>query len=122
MTTKAMAAKQEKKEATDFLVSKWKDSIADGQTLVEVRTELGKGETDYVSVHVYSVDSYSGQITAHNLTPYIARAWGYTLRRSNTKFQIPMGGGQYSKSYDIALKFFQVLGLDHRETVINFTY
>jgi hypothetical protein len=120
--SKASEKLAEKTEARDFLVSKWGQRIADGKTLVECRTEYGTGEIDYVSVHIYSTDESTGRINTFNLTPYIARAWGYRMRKSNTKFQLAIGGGGVSKAYVVALNLFQLLGIEHRETDINFTY
>jgi hypothetical protein len=117
-TSEKMAAKTEARAA---LVNRWKDEILKPSTLLEFRTEYGKGETDYVEVHCYYL-SDSGKLQHFDLTALTARAWGMRLKETTYKRQIMEGGSGVSKSYKIALMLFQVLGIEHRETEINFTY
>jgi hypothetical protein len=111
----------EKAAAREALVSRWKDEILKPSTLLEFRTEYGKGETDYVEAHCYYLGK-DGKLQHFPLTVLIAQAWGMKLKRTQSKTQIAEGGGGLSKSYKIAMMLFQVLDIEHRETDINFTY
>lgn len=120
--SKASEKKQEMEDARELLNSQWKEVILNRSTLLEFKTEYMKGqETDYVSCRIYYVGS-DGRITAHDLTALIARAWNDRMRKHQYKAQIAVNGGGMSKSYGVALKLFSVLGVEHRETEINFTY
>lgn len=119
--SKASERQQDKQDAREQLVTRWRDEILKPTTLTEFRIEYGKGETDYVSVHCYYLDS-SGKLQHFPLTALIARAWGMKLRRTSTATQIAEGGGGLSKTYKIAMMLFQVLDIEHRETEINFTW
>lgn len=111
----------EKTAARETLVTRWKAEILKPSTLLEFRTEYGKGETDYVEVHCYYLGE-DGKLRHFPLTVLLAQAWGMKLKRTQTKTQIAEGGGGLSKSYKMAMMLFQVMGIEHRETDINFTY
>jgi hypothetical protein len=59
--------------------------------MVYTRTEYGRGETDYVSVYVVSVDQ-----RIQNITYYVATAAGLKMTERGIKY----GGGQYSKGLE----------------------
>lgn len=116
-----MATKKEieRQEALSHL-AEWKDEILAPSSLLEFRTEYGKGQTDYVSVHLYYVKDGEGRMA--NLTYNVGRACGYSFRRSEYKNQLALGGGNYSKSFDVALAMFRALEIDHKEEKVNFEY
>lgn len=119
--SKASEAKAAKIEAREQLVSRWRDELLKPSTLLQIRTEYGKGETDYIEVHCYYIGS-EGKLCHFDLTSLTAKAWGMKLRETNYRRQIVEGGGGVSKSYKIGTMLFQVLGIEHRETDINWEY
>jgi hypothetical protein len=98
MTTTA-EKKQDLKIAYDTL-ERYAADIVSGGALVVISEEYGKGQTDYFRVFV----SYSGEQKTElsHLTWAVAKCFGYSLRDRAGRWYIAMGGGNYSKSYEIA--------------------
>lgn len=111
------AAKQA--EALEYL-KEWKETILAPSSFLEFRIEYGKGQTDFVSVHLYYQKDGKGHTTT--LTHNVGLASGYSFRRGDWSSQLALGGGGYSKTYDVALRTFQLLGIDSRAEDLNWSY
>lgn len=112
------AQKLEKQtEALEYL-KEWKGEISSPSSYLEFRTEYGKGQTDYVSVHLYYQKDGVGHMT--DLTFNVGMACGYSFRRTNFRSQLALGGGGYSKSYDVLLATLRALELDSAQ--VNYQY
>lgn len=109
------AAKQ--LEALEYL-NGWKDEILEPSSLLEFRQENGKADTDYVSVHLYYQKDGIGHVA--ELSYNVGLACGYTFRRGEWSSQLALGGGGYSKKYDVALRMFQKMEIDRSE--VNWVY
>lgn len=116
-----MATAKETKalEALSHL-EEWKDEILEPSSFLEFRTEYTRNITDYVSVHLYYQKDGRGH--SADLTYNVGNACGYSFRRGNNHNQLALGGGGYSKSYDVALSMFRKLGIDPRADNVNWTY
>lgn len=116
-----MATKKqiEQTEALSYL-AEWKDEILEPSSILEFRTEYSKGITDYVSVHLYYQKDGEGRSV--NLTHNVGKACGYKFRNNQNAIQLALGGGGYSKSYDVALAMFRALDINPREEKVNWDY
>ena len=108
MTTTA-EKKQDLKIALDTL-ERYSADIVDGGALVLISEEYGKGETDYFRVFL----TYQGENKTElsHLTWAVAKVFGYTLRDRAGRWFIAMGGGGFSKSYEIARSLESYYKLD----------
>lgn len=118
--TKAEKA-QRKAESIETLNKHWKTVILEPSSLLNVSIEYGKGDTDYVKAELYYVDK-DGKGALYDLSWHIANSCGYSFRRGGYSRQLALGGGGYSKTYDVALALFHIIGIDHREIEVNFRY
>lgn len=83
-------------------LEKYRPEVESGNALFIINTEYGKGETDFLRVQIAFQDK-EGRTDLHHITWHTAKAFGYRLRDRSGNWFIAMGGGGYSKSYDIAL-------------------
>lgn len=97
-------------------LKEWSAEILAPSSLLELSTEYTRGMTDYVTVKLFYVKDGRGYVA--NLGYNVARACGYRQRANS--HQLALGGGGYSKSYDVALAMFRALGVDREQ--VNFTY
>jgi hypothetical protein len=109
----------EREDAREFLTNKVKARLVEPSSLLKVRTEYTRSVTDYVTVELYYVDS-DGRGQYMNLSGTIGQALGIRRRAGNRPVQLAIGGGGYSKSYDVALRLFHFLNLKSED--VNFEY
>lgn len=99
-----MATTAEKKQdlatALDTL-ERYRPEVVSGNALFIINTDYGKGDTDFLRVTI--AYTKNGKTELNHLTWHTAKAFGYRLKDRNGRWFIAMGGGGYSKSYDIAL-------------------
>lgn len=104
-----MATTAEKKKDLETALQgleAYRDEIVSGNALFIISTEYGKGDTDFLKVQLAYQNSKSEIELAH-LTWHCAKAFGYRLKDRNGRWYLALGGGNYSKSYDIALTLGQ---------------
>ena len=112
-----MATKKEIERADAISNLKaWLPEILDPTSFLELSTEYTRGQTDYVTVKLFYVKDGRGHVV--NLGYNVARACGY--RQRSNSHQLGLGGGGYSKSYDVALAMFRALGIERDQ--VNFSY
>ena len=104
-----MATTAEKKKDLEIALQgleAYRDEIVSGHALFIISTEYGKGQTDFLKVQLaYQNDQL--EIELANLTWHCAKAFGYRLKEKGGRWYLALGGGGYSKSYDIALALGQ---------------
>lgn len=98
-------------------LEEYRQEVESGNALFLISTEYGKGETDFLRVQiVYTEDDKEkdkSKTEISHLTWHTAKAFGYRLRdRNGGRWYIAMGGGGYSKSYEIALALADFYGVE----------
>lgn len=85
-------------------------SLLNPENTVYFEFHAGPGQTDYVTIRIARIRPASAargtpaRAVCDNMTYFIAKNFGLGLGRRNTarEFQIPQGGGGYSKTHNVA--------------------
>lgn len=113
-----MATKKqiEKSEALAYLCE-WSDELLEPSSVLELSTEYMRNQqTDYVSVKLYYQRDGVGHVA--DLGYNVGKALGYRFRRNT--HQLALGGGGYSKSYEVLTNVLSALGIDRKD--VNYRY
>ena len=105
-------------------------TLLNPENTVYFEFHAGPSQTDYVTIRIASVErktlvrAKESNVVAvcRDMTYFIAKNFGLGLGRRNTarEFQIPMGGGGYSKTHNVAYTLQYALGL--KEIPNNWNY
>jgi hypothetical protein len=107
----ATTAEKKQDQATALnTLEAYRPDVESGNALFIISTEYGKGTTDFLRVQI-AYQGHNGTELSH-LTWHCAKAFGHRLKDRNGHWFIAMGGGGYSKSYDIALSLARFYGVD----------
>lgn len=108
-----MATATEKKQdlalALDTL-ERYRQEVTSENALFLISTEYGKGETDFLQVQI--VYSQNGKTEISHLTWHTAKAFGYRLKDRSGRWFLALGGGGYSKSYEVADSLARFYGVE----------
>lgn len=98
------------------------------ENTVYFKFHAGKSMTDYVTIEIASIEPATewnnkpARAVCHNMTYHLAKNFGLGLGRRNTarEFQIPQGGGGYSKTHNVAYTMMHNLGLNEIPQTWNY--
>lgn len=110
MTTKA------EQRAADLASAAWTlDNLRghfEGGGLLLVSATYGSGATDYFRATAVVANPITGAQTVWNLTWAMAKMFGYSSRDRHGYWHLALGGGGYSKPYELARSLARYYGLD----------
>lgn len=106
------------------------ETLLNKENTVYFEFHAGPSQTDYVTIRVARINRKTlvrageSNVVAvcDNMTYHLAKNFGLGLGRRNTarEFQIPQGGGGYSKTHNVAYTLQYALGL--KEIPNNWNY
>lgn len=94
------------------------ETLLDTENTVYFKFHAGPSQTDYVTIEIARIraftDGQQPRAVCDNMTYHLAKNFGLGLGRRNTarEFQIPQGGGGYSKTHHVAYSLAMSIGFD----------
>lgn len=101
MTTQTAAEKREDRQTALDILESVREQITNGNALLLINAELGKGATDYFRA-LLTYTNKEGRTDYAHLTWAISKVFGYTLKDRNGFWCLAIYGGGYSKADEIA--------------------
>lgn len=111
MTTQTATEKRQDKQTALDILESVREQITNGNALLLINAELGKGATDYFRA-LLTYTNKEGRTDSAHLTWAISKAFGYSLKDRNGFWCLAIYGGGYSKSDEIARSLADYYGID----------